>query len=163
MNGMDELSVRRAQKLMKRGLDAVSRGDVRFARENFQASANEYSTADAFTYWGWMEHHLGNTLIAIELCQKAIALDPEFGNPYNDIGSYLVSLGKEDEAIPWLEKAKSAKRYEPLQFPYINLGKIYLSKNMQVRALREFEAALQIAPDDHFLAEMVERLRTSIN
>ncbi len=160
---MDELAVRRAQKYLLQGLQAVSLGDFESARNCFKASAETHATADAITYWGWMEHHLGNTQLAIDLCKKAIEVDPDFGNPYNDIGSYLVSLGRQDEAIPWLEKAKVAKRYEPRQFPHINLGNIYLSKNMPAGALKEFEAAFQINPSDHSLAALVARLRGTIN
>ena len=32
---------------------------------------------------------------------------PTFGNPYNDIGAYLIAKGELDEAIEWLEKAKT--------------------------------------------------------
>ena len=63
---------------------------------------------------------------ATEECLRAIAIDPEFGNPHNDIGVCLMQRDKLDEAIPWFEKAKQAKRYEPRQFPFMNLGQIYL-------------------------------------
>lgn len=148
---------------MRLGLEAVERGDIAQARENFMASALTHATADALTYWGWMEHHLGNTAKAIELCEKAIALDPDFGNPYNDIGSYLVSSGKLDEAIPWLEKAKRAPRYEPKQFPFVNLGRIYLAKGQPLQALKEFEGALEFAPGDPGITDIVNQLRTTIN
>jgi hypothetical protein len=46
-----------------------------------------------------------------EECLRAIAIDPEFGNPYNDIGVYLMQRDKLDESIPWFEKAKQAKRF----------------------------------------------------
>lgn len=160
---MDELAIKRAQKLLLQGSQAVSHGDFESARDYFKRSAEAHATADAITYWGWMEHHRGNTQLAIDLCKQAIEVDPDFGNPYNDIGSYLVSLGRQDEAIPWLEKAKLAKRYEPRQFPHINLGNIYLSKNMQVGALKEFEAAFQINPNDRSLAALVARLKGTIN
>jgi Tfp pilus assembly protein PilF len=55
---------------------------------------------------------------------RAIEIDPEFGNPYNDIGVYLMQRDRLDDAVPWLERAKLAKRYEPRQFPYMNLGRI---------------------------------------
>ena len=42
---------------------------------------------------------------AIAQCEIAIELDPEFGNPYNDIGVYLMQQQRLDEAIPWLERA----------------------------------------------------------
>jgi len=36
----------------------------------------------------------------------------------------LTQQDKLDESIWWLEKAKQAKRYEPRQFPFLNLGRI---------------------------------------
>lgn len=37
---------------------------------------------------------------------------PDFGNPYNDIGAYLIEKGDFDEAIVWFQKAMQARRYE---------------------------------------------------
>jgi hypothetical protein len=39
---------------------------------------------------------------------RAIQVDPDFGNPYNDIGAYLINLGRHDEAMAWLEQAIGA-------------------------------------------------------
>jgi len=36
----------------------------------------------------------------------------------------LTQQDKLDESIWWLEKAKQAERYEPRQFPFLNLGRI---------------------------------------
>jgi Tfp pilus assembly protein PilF len=108
-----------------------------------------------------MEHQLGDTAHAIRLCQQAIGLDPEFGNPYNDIGAYLITLRQWDAAIPWLEKAIAAKRYQPRQFPHINLGRIYLAKNMPLRALSEFKRALRFAPGDREIQDIILAIRRS--
>lgn len=149
----------RAEKLLKAGLESVSAGDLRKALEDFKASAELHPSAEALTYWGWMEHHLGDTPAAIVLCKRAIEVDPTFGNPYNDIGSYLVSRGELDEAIPWFEKAKGAENYEPRQFPHMNLGKIYLGRKQYGQALLEFEAALEFAPGDSEIRHTIEFLR----
>ena len=37
---------------------------------------------------------LRHTEEAIAECEKAIALDPDYGNPCNDIGVYLIELGR---------------------------------------------------------------------
>ena len=163
MRPMDELRLKRAQKLLQAGLEAVATGNLRLAREHFQASAEACPTADALTYWGWMEHRLGDTGRAIELCEQAIEQDPDFGNPYNDIGSYLLALGDLDGAIPWLERATQAKRYEPRHYPHLNLGRIYLAKHMPVKALHEFESALGYCPGEPEIVETIARLRQSIN
>ena len=109
----------------------------------YKESIALYPTADAHTYLGWAYSFKGRLNEAIAQCEIAIELDPEFGNPYNDIGVYLMQQQKLDDAIPWLERAKSAKRYEPRHFPYINLGRVYLTKGMIQKALEEFGGALR--------------------
>src|SRR5262249_461741 len=81
---------------------------------------------------------------------------------YNDIGVYLMQQEKLDEAIPWLEKAKKAKRYEPRHFPYINLGRVYLTQGMIQKALEEFRGALRLNPEDADLAQTIEQLETKL-
>ena len=159
---IDDLVSRRAEKLMEEGLTQAEQGDFVQARDQFKRSAEEFLTADALAYWGWMEHQLGNTLVAINLCRKAIRVDPGLGNPYNDIGSYLLGLGKINEAIPWLEKAITANRYEPRHFPHINLGRIYLMKSLPMRALKEFREANRICPNSE-ISQMIEAIRRQLN
>src|SRR5260370_4781927 len=95
--------------------------------------------------------------------KKAIAVDQTFGNPYNDIGSYLFKMGKLDEAIEWLEKAKKAPRYEPRHFPYLNLGRIYAQKGMVLRAIEEFERALEFQPDEPTCVTALRQLPATLN
>jgi tetratricopeptide (TPR) repeat protein len=70
---------------------------------------------------------------------------------------------KLDEAIPWLEKAKQAKRYEPRQFPYMNLGRVYLKQKRWWEALREFEGAVRVAPQDADARKALHTLRGQLN
>jgi tetratricopeptide (TPR) repeat protein len=128
----------------------------------YKESIALYPTADAHTYLGWAYSFKGRLNEAIAQCEIAIELDPDFGNPYNDIGVYLMQQQKLDDAIPWLERAKSAKRYEPRHFPYINLGRVYLTKGMIQKALEEFGGALQINPGDSELAQLTEELRRKL-
>ena len=128
----------------------------------YKESIAVYPTADAHTYLGWAYSFLGRLNEAIAQCEIAIQLDPEFGNPYNDIGVYLMQQERLDDAIPWLERAKSAKRYEPRHFPRINLGRIYLTKGMLQKALEEFNDALKINPDDQELSQLVDELQTKL-
>ena len=90
-------------------------------------------------------------------------MDPDFGNPYNDIGVYLMQKGDLEGAVPWLEKAKQAPRYEPRQFPYMNLGRIYLRRGQWAEALRELEAGVRAAPKDGDVRKMLHELRAKFN
>jgi len=90
-------------------------------------------------------------------------VDPEFGNPYNDIGAYLIELGQLDDAIPWLEKATSARRYEAPHYPHFNLGRVYIAKEMYTRAISALEAALRLKPDYTVAQEAIAALKKKLN
>src|SRR5947207_12494621 len=125
-------------------------GNIDEAIRLYQASLAYHPTAEAHTFLGWTYSLQGRYDAAIAECKKAIEVDPEFGNPYNDIGSYLIHQGKIDDAIPWLDRALTAKRYEPRHYPHCNLGRVYQAKGMLQRAIEEFEKALAIEPNYDF-------------
>jgi len=138
---------RDAKELLQKALEVHMAGQFEKAIELYQKSIELYPTAEAYTYMGWAYSMLGDFEKAIELCMKAIEIDPDFGNPYNDIGSYLIALGRLDEAIPWLKKAITARRYEPRHYPHMNLARVYLMKGQFKDALLEVENAIRLAPD----------------
>src|SRR5512138_861222 len=152
----------RAVELIGEAMQHQMARDFDEAIRLYRESIALYPTADAHTYLGWAYSFQGRLNEAIAQCEIAISLDPEFGNPYNDIGVYLMQQEQLDDAIPWLERAKSAKRYEPRHFPHINLGRIYLTKGMLQKALEEFYGALKINPDDQELSQLVEELQTKL-
>jgi Tfp pilus assembly protein PilF len=90
-------------------------------------------------------------------------LDPEFGNPYNDIGVYLMQQDRLDEAILWLEKAKHARRYEPRHFPYLNLGRIYASRGLLLKAREEFTTAQRLHPHDQLATQALQEIQKLLN
>ena len=95
--------------------------------------------------------------------QGAVRIDPDFGNPYNVIGVYLMQQDKLDEAIPWLERAKQAPRYEPRHFPYMNLGRVFVKQGKWWDALRELETAVRVAPRDAGARHALHELRGRMN
>jgi len=84
---------------------------------------------------------------AIREAKRAIALDPEYGNPYNDIGVYLMAQEELDEAIPWLMRATQAKRYARPHYPWVNLGHIWVLKEEWGKALSSYEEVCRLAPE----------------
>ncbi len=135
-----------ALKLCDLGVEQLMNGQIDQAMDTFNESLRIHPTADGFTYRGWARSYLGNFDAAIGDCRRAIRVDPHFGNPYNDIGVYLMQLGRLDEAIQWLERAKTAKRYTPRHFPFLNMGHIYMTLGDQDRALAEYIKALELDP-----------------
>ena len=159
----DEELRQRAIEIWQRAYKHQMQGEMEEAIRLYKESLDVYPTAEAHTFLGWAYSFQGRLDEAIEECHKAIAADPDFGNPYNDIGVYLMQRDKLDESIPWLEKAKQAKRYEPRQFPFMNLGQIYLRQGRWWEALHEFEGAVRLAPGDRHAAKMLHRLRARLN
>ena len=160
---MPEELEKRARTLWERGTEELLSGEVEAAIHLFSESLRSHPTAEAYTYRGWAYSFLGRYDEAIEECRKAIATDPAFGNPYNDIGSYLVAMERPAEAIEWFEKAKVAERYEPRHFPYLNLGRIYMQQGKTDEALTEFTHALALNPGDRMATAFLEKLKLKIN
>lgn len=117
------------------------------AIEVFSKSIAARPTAEAYTFRGWSLSMLGRLDEAIVECKQAIVLDPEYGNPYNDIGVYLIDLERPDEAIPWLKKAMAAKRYCCYQYPHFNMGRVLVMQGRITEAKESFERALSYEPD----------------
>jgi len=139
MDAIDRLE--RAHRLMQEALKEQQARRYDNAIVLYQDSLATCPTAEAHTFLGWAYSYVDRLDDAIEECRRAIALDPDFGNPYNDIGSYLMKQGKMEEAIGWLEKAKAAPRYEPRHFPYLNLARLYAAQGRFEDARREFSQA----------------------
>ena len=132
----------RAQELFSRAYQAQMQGELHQAIELYSESIQLYPTAEAYTFRGWAYSFQGDYARAIAECLRAIAIDPEFGNPYNDIGAYLIEQGRLDEAVPWLEKAANSARYANPCFALFNLGRIYERKRQFVKAQEQYERAL---------------------
>ena len=137
----------RAYVLWQHGNVLHLQGRYQAAAGKFRKSIEVLPTAEGHTFLGWSLSMLGQTEEAIAECEKAITLDPDYGNPYNDIGVYLIELGRPDEAIPWFRKAMSAERYCCYQFPHFNLGRVHVLQGDFIAARRSFEQSLRHDPD----------------
>ena len=136
-----------AVELFNLGYGYQMHGQLMAAIYVYRMSIDVFPTAEAYTFLGWTLSWMGLYDLAIQEAKKAIALDPDYGNPYNDIGAYLMFQRRPNEAIPWLEKAIDAKRYDTPHYSHLNLGRVWVQKRLWDDALAAFEAALQLAPD----------------
>jgi len=152
-----------AQELFQQAYELQVSGKYEHAIRLYKQSIEVYPTAEAHTFLGWTYSFQERLDEAIEECHRAIEVDPDFGNPYNDIGVYLMQTGHYDEALPWLAKAKQAPRYEPRHFPYLNSGRIYLAQGEWINALKEFEKAVEIMPNDPGARKALAELRGRLN
>ena len=139
------------------------KGEFDEAVDFYRKSIDTYPTAEAHTFLGWTYSFMGDYDAAIAECQRAIEVDPDFGNPYNDIGAYLIEKGQMDEAVPWLEKATCAARYDNPEFPHFNLGRVWESKHDYPRALASYRKAVELDPNYTLALTGIRRLRAMCN
>ncbi len=142
--GYEKELLEEATRLWQSAYAAQMEGRLDEAIELYTQSIETWPTAEAYTYRGWAKSFQNRLEEAIADCHKAIEIDPEFGNPYNDIGAYLIQKGDYYGAIPWLKRALQAKRYECYFFPHFNLGRVYELQGDLIRAMNCYKAAYDV-------------------
>ena len=160
---MESVAHFRALELWREGTAKLLEGQLEPAVALFTESLELCPTAEAYTFRGWAYSFRGDLDEAIEECRKAIATDPSFGNPYNDIGCYLMHRGDLEEAVTWFEQAKKATRYDARHFPYLNLGRLRLARREFAEAVAEFQGALAESPGDPIAVKHLEILKGHVN
>ena len=116
-------------------LDAVV-ARLRQAAPN-RAGTEFYAAAAAFLH--------GREGEAIELAQRAIAIDPAFAPVYDLIGAAYTKLDRPAEARQAFEKSLSFDAHDSTA--YINLGLLELAAGNRARATQYFAEALWLAPE----------------
>ncbi len=152
-----------AWSFFQQAYERQMKGELEEAVDLYKKSIESHPTAEAHTFLGWTYSFMGRLDEAIEECHHAIKVDPDFGNPYNDIGAYLIEQGKFDEAIPWFEQAMQAKRYESPAFPHLNLGRVYERKGRWDEALACYKQALTLNPNYALAKKALGRLIGMLN
>lgn len=152
-----------ALRWWQRGHEAQMRGDLDEAIALYTESLEIFPTAEAYTFRGWARSFQGRLDDAIAECHKAIETDPDFGNPYNDIGAYLIQQGDYHNAIPWLKKALTAKRYEARHYPWFNLGRIYEQQRRLIRAMNCYRKAADLNEQYTQALKAFRRLQSLLN
>ena len=153
----------RAADYFERAYQHQMDGELDEAVELYKKSIELHPTAEAHTFLGWTYSFMRRYEEAIAECRRAIEIDPDFGNPYNDIGAYLIEMGSLDEAIPWLEKATRARRYENYCFPHYNLGRVYERKSNWNQAKQCYLASLRHNPKYTLAQASLRRLQAMAN
>ena len=156
---MSNPRVEMAKELYENAYRLQMQGDLELAAQFYRRSIELHPTAEAHTYLGWTYHYQGKVDEAIDECKKAIVVDPTFGNPYNDIGAYLIERGQYDQAIGWLEHALASERYDAYHYPWYNLGRVYVAKESYTKARECFRKSLEIEPRYSLAEEALQKLR----
>ena len=159
----EETRQERAIRLFHEAYERQMKKELEEAVELYKKSIQAYPTAEAHTFLGWTYSFMGRVDDAIAECHKAIEVDSTFGNPYNDIGAYLLQQGEVDQAIPWFERALHAQRYESYCYPHMNLGRAFEMKREWLRARQHYREALCQNKDYTPAAQGLHRIRGLLN
>jgi len=165
MGSVTNLDYQRSKKyesLIQDGHESVFKKDLDKAKDNFTKAMNYKETAEVLTLLAWVYSMEQNYEKAKSLCLKAIQKDPDYGPPYNDLGTYLLSQGEVEESLKWFNLAKKAVNYQNREYPYINSGRAWMAKKNFEKALDEFSKALTLAPFHEELHQTVERLKRTL-
>jgi adenylate cyclase len=157
----------RAERLAEQALAAASRsplahfakGQVLRAQGRPEEAIPEYETAlasnrhwvNAYNALGYCKLYTGSVDGVIPLVEQAIHLsprDPEIGNCYFRIGQVHMVQSRTDEAIVWLEKARSTNPRHPQYHAY--LASAYALKGEAERAAVELVEARRLSGDDRY-------------
>jgi adenylate cyclase len=159
----------RAEGLVDRALAAspsyahahIAKGHVLRAQQRWQQAVPEYEAAlalnpnvlAALTGLGLCKLYAGSIEAGIPLAEQAIRLsprDPDIGFCYNLIGTVHLLQSHIDDAIVWLEKARSAMPTEPSRRG--RLAAAYALRGETERAAAELAEARRLSRDNRFLS-----------
>ena len=147
-----------------------AKGQVLRAQHRFAEAIPEYETALASNrnwvsplHWlGHCKFFAGSIEDMIPLVEPAIRLsprDPQLGPWYSEIGRVYLLQSRTDEAIVWLEKARSAA--PALAYIRAILASAYALKGDAERAVTELTEAHTLVSDDRYSS--LARLRAVSN
>jgi tetratricopeptide (TPR) repeat protein len=152
-----------AKQLFYEAYEAQLAQDYEHAIELYKRSIETYPTAEAHTFLGWVYSFQNRYDEAIAECLEAIRVDETLGNPYNDIGTYLLAKGDSYGCVRWFRRALFAPRYESYAFPHFNLGRVFEMRRKYLEAVRHYSLALEQQPGFTEATTAVRRMQALLN
>lgn len=155
--------MREAVAFFNEAYEAQMARDFESAIKLYKESIRAFPTAEAYTFLGWTYSFKGEYDLAIAECVAAISVDADFGNPYNDIGSYLIAKGNYFDCVRWFKLAIKAPRYEARAFPHFNLATVYEKRGKLLEAAKHYTLALKEQPNYKQAYEALRNLQGKVN
>uniref|UniRef100_A0A7I4BQA1 F-box domain-containing protein n=1 Tax=Physcomitrium patens TaxID=3218 RepID=A0A7I4BQA1_PHYPA len=183
LEGDTQAAYAAATHQFQQGQMELSGGNMGAATHAFRAACHFNPSAAAYTFMAWMQRLAGaDRSECVRECARAIFLDNDYGNPWNDVACELWDAGDISLAARFFQRAKACSRYEvgAGHLPYLNLAKLRLSESPNAldgdgldsdktvhdtpskEALLELCAALIRAPGDEVVQQMVFHMLDSL-
>jgi tetratricopeptide (TPR) repeat protein len=152
-----------AFELLRSGYHLQRKGKLVQAIRKYKASIKLLPTAEAHTYLAWALGLQGKYTRAISECYRAIQLDEDYGNAYNDLGYYLTLYKRYDEAIGWMTKALSCTRFEDRHTAHYNIGRAHEFKGEWSTAMKHYQLSIKMGADFYAGVDAILRLQGMMN
>lgn len=150
---------RAAHRLWKEAAGLHLEGRYEDAVALYRRALERHPTARIHNYLAWSLSELDRYEAAVESARRAIELDPSYPNAYNDLGAYLIELGRPRDAEPWLRRAMEMEGYCCPHFPHYQLGRALLLEGRINEATDELQRALAIHPRYRPAIELLQEIR----
>jgi type IV pilus assembly protein PilF len=143
------LSCAGSQKRKELGDNHLNIGTAYVEAEDYSAALKELLEAEKYTqenpkiyyYLAIAYFGKGYSEKAIEACEKAVRLKPDYSSAYNFLGTLYYSRGQYDQAIAAFDSALVNILYETPELSLYNMGRAYYSKGDYGRALTYYQEA----------------------
>lgn len=125
---------------------AIARQDYPGAIKTLQQVVAEFPLeTEAYSRLARLEYREERPLDAIEVVQRGLRIDPDFGDLYNVLGMCFLGLRRYDEAIEAHQRYVRLSPNEPN--PHDSLGMSFDQSGQYDRASAEYNAALSLDPE----------------
>jgi len=117
------------------------------AKENAREGGTSTGLAQVHFYSGYIhQEHLGDVETAIADYDRAIDLEPEYAEAYNNRGNAYLDLGDLERAVEDYDRSLELGNPEP-HLVYNNRGNAYRQQSEYERAIGDYEQAIELQPD----------------
>ncbi|GAB6095159.1 hypothetical protein JCM14469_14110 [Desulfatiferula olefinivorans] len=167
-------------KKLDKGMDLIEKGNYEEALDVLDEMVNQGETAEYYYNIGYIRTSEGKYPEAIEAFRKAVQLDHLFAKAYEGMGRAYHALGQSDQAEKYLQKAadiymdkENVEDAEAILNDILeiskdsanvfnSLGVLYRKRGDFKNALKNYEKALRIHPEETFILYNVGRLHLDL-
>lgn len=132
-----------ARKHFERAEQARLAGRLGYALRDYRRAIALHPTPERYTALARSLAALGRYDRAIDRCQAAIGLDPDFAPAYRELALVLIQQEQWEEAQPWLELALSAPADAARAETLFQLGRCHQQVGRYREACHCYQQALQ--------------------
>ncbi|MCG9876449.1 MAG: hypothetical protein MH321_16870 [Leptospiraceae bacterium] len=122
-------------------------GDLDRAEYYFRSYLEDEESSEAFFYLGLIATQKNHLEDALEFYYKSVTINPEYGNPCNEIGIILLRMGKDKDAVFWLKKSIRCMQNDAPHISFFNLATLYKMWNRPERSLQFLHRAIALKPE----------------